>query len=295
MTAATTIQGLPDRNFRFACHAALPCFTRCCANLELVLTTYDIIRLKNRLQLSSGSFLDRYTVTHADRRSGLPIVKLKMLDDADRRCPFVGPKGCRVYEVRPGACRLYPLGRAASKLSKNRSGEVYFTVKEPHCLGWQEETAWTVEQWLTDQGLDEYNAMNDNFLEITTGWPPNHLKTLGRQQLQMVYMAVYDLDGFRRFVLESSFVERFVIDETVLARIRSDDSELMAFACRWLKFSLFGEMTFRIRDRFQEDRSEQALGAGRRHHDSIIASFRASSDQTGRGANFPVSGSSRHR
>lgn len=43
MTAATAIQRLPDRNFRFACHPALPCFTRCCTNLELILTTYDII------------------------------------------------------------------------------------------------------------------------------------------------------------------------------------------------------------------------------------------------------------
>lgn len=255
MTTAATIQRLPDRNFRFACHAALPCFTRCCANLELILTTYDIIRLKNRLHLSSGAFLERYTVAHTDRQSGLPVVKLKMQVDADRRCPFVGPEGCRVYEDRPGACRLYPLGRAASKISKNRSGEAYFAVKESHCLGWREETAWTVEQWLTDQGLDEYNAMNDGFLDIATGRPPSRLKTLGRRQLQMIYMAFYDLDGFRQFVFESSFIDRFDIDEAVLTEIRTDDRALMAFACRWLKFSLFGEMTFRIRERSEKLRS----------------------------------------
>jgi hypothetical protein len=47
---------------------------------------------------------------------------------------------------------------------------------------------------------------------------------------------------------ESAFVDRFDLDEAVLARIRKGDGELMAFACRWLKFSLFGEMTLRVRN-----------------------------------------------
>ena len=214
MIDASEMQPVSGRTFRFACHNALPCFTRCCADLELVLTPYDIIRLKNRLHLFSGAFLDRHTTVSADRISGLPVVKLKMQDDETRRCPFVNPTGCVIYADRPGACRLYPLGRAASKLSKSRSGEYYFTVKEAHCLGWKEEKEWTIQAWLTDQGLDEYNTMNDSFMDIVTGRPPKTLRKLSNAQIKMVYMACYDLDAFRRFVFESSFLERFDIAVT---------------------------------------------------------------------------------
>lgn len=251
MIDASEMQPVPGRTFRFACNSALPCFTRCCRDLELVLTPYDIVRLKNRLQLSSGAFLDRHTTVSADRLSGFPVVKLKMQTDENRRCPFVSPKGCAIYADRPGACRLYPLGRAASKISKSRSGERYFTVKEAHCLGWQEEKEWTIQAWLADQGMDEYNTMNDSFMDITTGKQSKRLRTLSHQQLQMYFMACYDLDAFRRFVFDSSFLERFDIAEERLNRIRTDDIELMTFACRWLKFSLFGEMTLQINRRLR--------------------------------------------
>jgi len=249
MIDASEMQPVPGRTFRFACDPALPCFTRCCADLELVLTPYDIIRLKNRLHLYSGAFLDRHATTSTDRLSGLPVVKLKMQTDTTRRCPFVSPGGCVVYEDRPGACRLYPLGRAASKISKSRSRECYFTVKEAHCLGWKEEKEWTIQAWLADQGMDEYNTMNDSFTDITTGRPPKRLRTLSHQQVKMYFMACYDPDAFRRFVFDSSFLDRFDISEEILNRIRTDDIELMSFACRWLKFSLFGERTLQINSR----------------------------------------------
>jgi Fe-S-cluster containining protein len=187
MIDTSDMQSVPGRTFRFACHNQLSCFTRCCADLELVLTPYDIIRLKNRLDLSSGVFLDRHTTVSDDRLSGLPEVKLKMQTDENRRCPFVSPKGCVIYADRPGACRLYPLGRAASKRSKSRTGEYYFTVKEAHCLGWQEEKEWTIQAWLADQGMDEYNTMNDSFTDITTEKQSKRLRTLSNQQLKMYF------------------------------------------------------------------------------------------------------------
>jgi uncharacterized protein len=162
MTEPPLMQPMPDHRFLFACLKALPCFTRCCADLNLVLTPYDVLRLKNRLNLSSGAFLESYTTTYVDAAYRVPVVKLKMNDDEKRRCPFVRPEGCVVYEDRPSACRLYPLGRAASKMyAEHTVGEYYFIVKESHCLGLNEEQEWPLQGWLTDQGLDEYNTIND--------------------------------------------------------------------------------------------------------------------------------------
>jgi len=248
MTVTAPMMPAAEETFCFACFKELLCFTRCCANLKLVLTPYDILRLKNRLHLSSEAFLDRHTTVYVDRASGLPLVRLKMKNDATRKCPFLTPGGCAVYSDRPGACRLYPLGRAASKIYEGcRLGQYYFKIKESHCMGWHEEKAWTIQEWLKDQGLDEYNIMNDAFIEINTGRPLSVLKKLSDRQLQMYYTACYNLDAFRDFVFESSFRHRFDIEQDVLNCIQTDDAELMTFALQWLKFSLFNEKTFQSR------------------------------------------------
>ncbi|MEA3415532.1 MAG: YkgJ family cysteine cluster protein [Thermodesulfobacteriota bacterium] len=238
------MQPIKDGKFRFACNKDLPCFTKCCANLNLVLTPYDVLRLKNRLKLSSEAFLKKYTISYVDQAYGVPVVKLKMNNDKTRQCPFVTPEGCSVYEDRPGACRLYPVGRAASKISeKHSTGEYYFIIKESHCLGFNEKRDWTVQEWVMDQGMDEYNGMNDFFMDITAGRQAKTIKALSEQQLQMYYMACYNLDDFRRFVFETTFLDKFDITQDIQKCIKRDETELMAFACKWLKFSLFGEKT----------------------------------------------------
>jgi hypothetical protein len=52
---------LKGDRFQFLCHRDMECFTRCCAALSLVLMPYDILRLKNRLGISSEEFLNTHT------------------------------------------------------------------------------------------------------------------------------------------------------------------------------------------------------------------------------------------
>ena len=238
------MQPLKNDRFKFDCNTGLSCFTKCCAKLNLVLTPYDVIRLKKRLDLTSGEFLKRHTRSSIEKNYGIPIVQLRMNEDKAGKCPFVSPHGCMVYEDRPGACRIYPIGRAASKIHDgNRTGEYYFIVREAHCLGFHEEKEWEIREWVADQGLDQYNVMNDYFLEITAGRTPRMIKKLSDAQLKMFYTACYSLDEFRRFIFESTFLSRFDIEQDLIRRIEIDDVELMKFGSRWLKFSLFGENT----------------------------------------------------
>lgn len=232
--------------FRFRCHKDMACFTRCCADLDLVLTPYDIVRLKNRLQFSSDEFLDRYTVTKFNRHYRFPLINLKM--DQDRRCPFVAPQGCTIYEDRPGACRIYPLGRAALKVDRGKeTREKFFIVDEEHCLGFGEDREWTLEEWMASEGVDEYNVMNDQWLEILTSQ-----RSLGKKgdiprKIQMFYMASYNLDKFRRLIFETRFFDLFQVKVEQVEAIAVDDVRLMQFAFEWLKFSLFGEQTIQIK------------------------------------------------
>jgi len=234
--------------FRFRCHKEIPCFTECCADLKLILTPYDILRIKKKLGLRSEAFLERYTDMTMEDHGRFPLVLLRMNEDEKRRCPFVTPEGCSIYEDRPGACRIYPIGRAALKLEGEKNvREKFFVVTESHCLGFEEDKEWTIEEWMASEGVDEYNAMNDQWMEIITSQ-----KGLGAQEnltrkIQMFYLASYNLDRFRDFIFGSRFFRLFNIEDDLKEKLASDDAALMKFGFDWLKFSLFGEKTLEIR------------------------------------------------
>jgi hypothetical protein len=205
------------------------------------LTPYDILRLKEARQLSSQQFLDQYTESHIGPRSGLPIVSLSMLQEEDRRCPFVGPQGCSVYEDRPGSCRTYPLGRVTAR-DRNASGyqESYFLIKEPHCLGFNESTRWTVTEWKKDQGLSIYNEMNDLIMEVLSLKNRSGRGRLTPSEDDLFAMAFYDLDRFRDFAFEKRLWEACRLSDDVVEAIRVDDIALLRFAMDWIKTALFG-------------------------------------------------------
>jgi hypothetical protein len=176
------------------------------------------------------------------------MVNLKMDLDLNGRCPFVTPQGCTIYEDRPGACRIYPLGRAALRVDREKeTREKFFIVDEEHCLGFCEDRKWTLEEWMASEGVDEYNTMNDQWLEIITSQ-----KSLGNQEdiprkIQMFYMASYNLDRFRKLIFETRFLDRFQVKAERIEAFATDDVPLMQFAFDWLKFSLFGEKTIEIK------------------------------------------------
>jgi len=52
---------LTGDTFKFDCHSSVACFTRCCKDADMYLYPYDVIRMKNRLGMSSDKFLERHT------------------------------------------------------------------------------------------------------------------------------------------------------------------------------------------------------------------------------------------
>ena len=107
-------------SFAFACHPAVSCFNDCCGDVNIPLTPYDIVRLKNALGTSSGEFLSKYTVSPFDENLEYPVIFLRMNEDDEKSCPLVSRDGCRVYEARPWPCRMYPLGLASPGEGEDR-------------------------------------------------------------------------------------------------------------------------------------------------------------------------------
>ncbi len=214
-----------DDTFKFSCYKGIECFNKCCNDLNLLLTPYDIIRIKNNLGISSSEFLERFTMQQIGPSTGLPVVVLKL---HDKKCPFVSDEGCTIYKDRPGACRLYPLVRMRSK-----SMEYYYIVREEFCEGFKEEKEWTIGEWLEDQGAKKYNEMNDVFMELVLGIYTAG-KKLSDDELKTFYTVCYDIDRFREFVLEKNILD--VSDDIV-----RDDVKLMEFGIKWLKETLLEE------------------------------------------------------
>jgi Fe-S-cluster containining protein len=228
--------------FKFACRKGISCFNKCCGDLEIFLSPLDVVKLRNRLGITSGRFLSEYADIVIPDSTFLPFIKLKL--DESGRCRFVSDEGCTVYEDRPLACRYYPLGFGAV-LNRNDKGEEFcFLIRENHCEGFEEDREWSVQKWKEDQGIIRYDDANKDWVDLIL-----HKKLRAgnlqpdEKSMKMFFMASYDIDAFRDFVFGSRFLEIYDIDEDILDLIKSEEIELVKFAHRWLKYVLFKETT----------------------------------------------------
>lgn len=229
----------PDEAFRFACSRCVACFNECCRDLNQFLTPYDILRLKNRLALTSNRFLEMYTTQHTGPETGFPVVALKPAHTATLQCPFVETSGCSVYTDRPSSCRIYPLARAISRTRE--TGEItehFARLKESHCLGHEQKKTQTVREWVEKQGLVSYNEQNDRLLEIIS--IKNRLKPgpLNFAFDRMFHLALYDLDTFRRKIFEDGLLSDFTVETALLTSARLDDTRLLQIGYAWIKSEL---------------------------------------------------------
>ena len=74
--------------------------------------------------------------------------------------------------------------------------------------------------------------------------------------LQLFFMACFDQDRFRRFVLSPAFKSNYTIDEETYDNIAKDDIALMYFAFRLMRQVLYNEKTIAEMDGALEKRVE---------------------------------------
>ena len=237
-----------ESTFCFECRRDLDCYTACCADVNIVLTPADVLHLARATGLHTREFLEEYTLNPITKDIHLPVVMLKMRAAAEKKCPFVGDEGCTVYDARPWACRMYPVGMGLPPARAGVAPEpAYFLFEDDHCHGRFEKRTWTVQAWQRDQGIREREQLEQGFRELVAHPWFIGGRQLDPKRLQMFYMACYDLDTFREFVFRSSFLQRFDLDGAAVEQLQTDDKALLRFAFRWLRFALFGEPTLQPR------------------------------------------------
>jgi len=248
--------------FRFRCHKGIDCFNACCKTIDIMLTPYDILRLKQRLGITSTEFLRQYTVPFEFGKDSVAGVKLQAREGTTE-CQFMTDEGCSVYTDRPTACRYYPVGLLSLRRADENFDRMSFAlVREDHCHGHLEDREISIKDYRKEQGVEEYD-------EHGRGWRQLVLKmksagpSIGKPSkasLQFFFMACYDLDRFREFVRSDGFKSTFEVDPAEMQRLLEDDLALLKFGERMIRQIMFGEESIaRNADAYQRhlERREQ--------------------------------------
>jgi len=136
---------------------AVGCASTCCkATAPIVLNPYEIARIRTATGTSYEDLLD---VLDTDRAKGFPLVMLPRYP----ACHFWTATGCRIYEARPLACRLFPLGRV---FEHGRSHIVLPQVN--HCSGLVPAPAKTVAAYLEEQDTSLFIEMADRWIDFVS-------------------------------------------------------------------------------------------------------------------------------
>jgi hypothetical protein len=271
----TLLEG--DKVIQFRCHRGVKCWNACCSNIDITLTPYDILRLKNRLGLSSGEFLQKYTVPYEMDKDGMPGVKLRAVEGGTA-CQLMVPEGCSVYEDRPTACRYYPVALVSLRRQDEYTDrQNYALVEEKHCLGHFEDQKQTIDEYRKDQGVDVYDekgrAWRQLVLKRKSAGPAIGQPTPLSNQL--FFMASYDLDRFRAFVISASFNNTYDVPVETMAEIVADDEKLLDFAMGFLRQVLFNEKFLEEKPGAIEARAERL----RAKAEQMRAEFEANREQ----------------
>jgi uncharacterized protein len=232
-----------DAVIQFRCHKDIDCFNACCKNIDIMLTPYDILRLKQRLGITSTEFLRLYTEPFEFGKNSVAGVKYKP-KEGTTECQFVTDEGCSVYEDRPTACRYYPVGLLSTRRQdENFDRASYALVKEDHCHGHFEDRKLTIDEYRAEQGLEDYDehgrAWRQLILKVKSAGPA--IGNMSKTSLKFFFMACYDLDRFREFVKSTGFSTTYDIDQATMDELLRDDMALLRFGDRLIRQIMYGE------------------------------------------------------
>ena len=202
-------------HFHFQCKAC----GRCCSEYRIMLSPYDVIRLRKATGLSSGELIRRGTVriTRApvkdvfgfapvaamfemfglSRIGVVPVAVMRFRDatSGGHACEFLsaeqgGKRLCAIYEDRPGMCRLHPLGC----VTVNNRRRWFF--RQPLCRT-DDGVEWAVEDWIRISRLKPFLSANARYLRWIRQLLEEHetLALVSEHRWNMLGRILYDFDS----------------------------------------------------------------------------------------------------
>lgn len=167
----------------------------CCRNMgtSIVLDPLDVYQLTTSLQVSFESLLTEYIELNVVDGMILPNLQMNKKTGA---CSFLNEEGrCKIHAMRPGICRIFPLGR----IYENHSFQYFLQVNE--CKK-KNRTKIKVKKWIDVEDV----AKNESYM---IEWH-YFLKDLGKR---MVQFSEDTLKNVNLYMLNLFFVKPYEPDD----------------------------------------------------------------------------------
>ncbi len=124
--------------------------SKCCHGMgdSIVLDPYDIYQLCGGLKVTFEQLLHQYIELGVVDSVTLPHI---LMDEKSEGCRFLNEEGrCRIHPVRPGFCRLFPLGRYYE------DGEFSYFLQVKECP--KKRTKVKVRKWIGVSNFKKHEA-----------------------------------------------------------------------------------------------------------------------------------------
>lgn len=182
----------------------------CCCNMgtSIVLDPLDIKRMTSGLDMKFEQLLSNYVELNVV--DGVILPNLKMSGEKNC-CAFLDENGrCRIHAIRPGICRLFPLGRFYE------NGEFRYFLQTHECKK-ENRTKVKVKKWIDTPDLKRYEKYIRDWhyflveLQERLSWIPDEMMM---KKINMLVLQSFFLEPYQE---EEDFYAQF---EERLVKIR---------------------------------------------------------------------------
>jgi hypothetical protein len=158
--------------------------------------------------------------------------------------------GCSVYADRPDTCRSFPIEQGVEyDADRKKDTPIYFFRPPDFCLGQHEDQQWDIASWVKDQEARRFHQMTIRWAQLKRLFQDDPWGAEGPEgsRAKMAFMATYNIDRFREFLFNSSFLKRYKVKSAVLKKVKADDAELLKLGIDWVKLFVWNVKTKKIR------------------------------------------------
>lgn len=190
------IKVIEGETFDFRC----TCCGACCRHREdILLSAYDVMRIQKYLGIDFKRLLNEYCELYLGRTSKLPIVRIQPKGDK-RICPFLYRNKCRIHEVKPIICALFPVGRVTTINKESGKPEMMYFAQQADCGA--KDVQNNLKEWVSNC-ITEYDekcgmlwhellSTVNEIVSITEGNIPNMLYSYLAEVMYVGYDKVED-------------------------------------------------------------------------------------------------------
>jgi len=186
---------------RISCNDCSGC-SSCCHDVgnTIILDPYDIYQLKKATGKGLGLLLQKEIALNVT--DGLILPNINM-ESSEKGCPFLNSEErCSIHTLRPGFCRLYPMGR----IYEEDSFSYFLQVNE---CDYPNKSKVKLKSWFGIPSLKEYEEYILNYHNMTKNLQTRFSNEENEETLKSANMLFLNLFFIKDYDTERDFYPQY--------------------------------------------------------------------------------------